>query len=248
MKIITTKTICIQDNQATIKNKTLEHFSGNTYTDKDSLYIYFEEKQIAIWNAFCSQERQTEALKERILTFDNITTFDKYITFLLNEAKQGGWINCAMIELARLDSNATAATLFQAREDYRARQAEKELQAKQERENKLQAELKAKNDKTQAEIKKALEQLAQAHAGQKVKIYNSELEHFDSDNFYTGKPSCIIEELIKAKGGKLPIKFLGWLREHCAYIAFENGKAVSYGYPKGHKSTSIFTHIQVLNA
>ena len=55
------------------------------------------------------------------------------------------------------------------------------------------------------------------------------------------------EQLAERYGVNLPIKLVGWLREHCGSIRLKadadcGGYFTQYYYDKGHKSTSIATY------
>lgn len=124
---------------------------------------------------------------------------------------------CGEIELA--------AQVIKARAAYRAKQ-------EQERKEREAREEKEKQEREEAERQEREQQLEQAEQALRAGKYIT-ASHF--------------EQLSEKYGVALPIKLVGWLREHCGSIRLEahpdcDGYFTQYYYDKGHKSTSIATY------
>ena len=118
-----------------------------------------------------------------------------------------------------------AAQVRTARAEYRAKQEQeqKEREARDEKE---------KQERDEAERQEREQQLEQAERDLRAGLFIS---------------PAYFEQLAEKYGVSLPIKFVGWLREHCGSIRLEahpecGGYFTQYYYDKGHKSTSIATY------
>lgn len=118
-----------------------------------------------------------------------------------------------------------AAQVRTARAAYRAKQeqGQKEREAREEKE---------KQERDEAERQEREQQLEQAERDLRAGKYIT-AAHF--------------EQLAERYGVNLPIKLVGWLREHCGSIRLKadadcGGYFTQYYYDKGHKSTSIATY------
>lgn len=118
-----------------------------------------------------------------------------------------------------------AAQVIKARAAYRAKQ-------EQERKEREAREEKEKQEREEAERQEREQQLEKAEQDLRAGKYIT-ASHF--------------EQLAERYGVALPIKLVGWLREHCGSIRLEahpecGGYFTQYYYDKGHKSTSIATY------
>lgn len=118
-----------------------------------------------------------------------------------------------------------AARVRAARAEYRAKQ-------EQERKEREAREEKERQEREEAERQEREQQLEKAEQDLRAGKYIT-ASHF--------------EQLSEKYGVALPIKLVGWLREHCGSIRLEahpdcDGYFTQYYYDKGHKSTSIGTY------
>lgn len=118
-----------------------------------------------------------------------------------------------------------AAQVIKARAAYRAKQ-------EQERKEREAREEKERQEREESERQEREQQLEKAEQDLRAGKYIT-ASHF--------------EQLSEKYGVALPIKLVGWLREHCGSIRLEahpdcGGYFTQYYYDKGHKSTSIATY------
>lgn len=138
----------------------------------------------------------------------------------------GTWTSNADALLCELCGKPDLAAKVRAnRAAYKARQAKEEQQRAAEEEQRRKTE-------AEAEQKRKTEELEQAERDLRAGKYIT-AAHF--------------EQLAERYGVNLPIKLVGWLREHCGSIRLKadadcGGYFTQYYYDKGHKSTSIGTY------
>ena len=138
----------------------------------------------------------------------------------------GKWVSNGDVLFCELHGEfALAEQTRAARGAYQAKR-EQERKEQEEREEKERQELLA------AERREQEKRLEQAESDLRAGKYIT-ASHF--------------EQLAERYGVALPIKFVGWLREHCGSIRLEahpecGGYFTQYYYDKGHKSTSIATY------
>ena len=118
-----------------------------------------------------------------------------------------------------------AAQVRTARAAYRAKREQEERE-------RAEREEKEKQEREEAERQEREQQLEQAERDLRAGKY------ITAANF---------EQLADKYGVTLPIKVVGWLREHCVSIRLNvdkeyGGYSTQYYYDKGHKSTSIATY------
>lgn len=117
-------------------------------------------------------------------------------------------------------------------EQTRAARAAYRIKREQERKEQEEREEKERQERAAAEQREREQQLEQADRDLRAGKY------ITASNF---------EQLAERYGVALPIKLVGWLREHCGSIRLEahpdcDGYFTQYYYDKGHKSTSIATY------
>lgn len=121
---------------------------------------------------------------------------------------------------------------FALAEQTRAARAAYRIKREQERKEQEEREEKERQERAAAEQREREQQLEQAErdlrAGKYITVAN-------------------FEQLAEKYRIALPIKLVGWLREHCGSIRLEahpecGGYFTQYYYDKGHKSTSIATY------
>lgn len=121
---------------------------------------------------------------------------------------------------------------FALAEQTRAARAAYRIKREQERKEQEEREEKERQERAAAEQREREQQLEQADRDLRAGKY------ITASNF---------EQLAERYGVALPIKLVGWLREHCGSIRLEahpdcDGYFTQYYYDKGHKSTSIATY------
>lgn len=121
---------------------------------------------------------------------------------------------------------------FALAEQTRAARAAYRIKREQERKEQEEREEKERQERAAAEQREHEQQLEQADRDLRTGKY------ITASNF---------EQLAERYGVALPIKLVGWLREHCGSIRLEahpecGGYFTQYYYDKGHKSTSIATY------
>lgn len=121
---------------------------------------------------------------------------------------------------------------FALAEQTRAARAAYRIKREQERKEQEEREEKERQERAAAEQREHEQQLEQADRDLRAGKY------ITASNF---------EQLAERYGVALPIKLVGWLREHCGSIRLEahpecGGYFTQYYYDKGHKSTSIATY------
>ena len=121
---------------------------------------------------------------------------------------------------------------FALAEQTRAARAAYRIKREQERKEQEEREEKERQERAAAEQREHEQQLEQADRDLRAGKY------ITASNF---------EQLAERYGVALPIKLVGWLREHCGSIRLEahpeyGGYSTQYYYEKGHKSTSIATY------
>lgn len=117
-------------------------------------------------------------------------------------------------------------------EQTRAARAAYRIKREQERKEQEEREEKERQERAAAEQREQEQQLEQAERDLRAGKYIT-AAHF--------------EQLAERYGVNLPIKLVGWLREHCGSIRLKadadcGGYFTQYYYDKGHKSTSIATY------
>lgn len=110
------------------------------------------------------------------------------------------------------------------------------------------AAYRAKQEQEQKEREVREEKERQERAAAEQREHEQQLEQAERD-LRAGKyiTAGHFEQLAERYGVALPIKLVGWLREHCGSIRLEahpecGGYFTQYYYDKGHKSTSIGTY------
>lgn len=121
---------------------------------------------------------------------------------------------------------------FALAEQTRAARAAYRIKREQERKEQEEREEKERQERAAAEQREHEQQLEQAERDLRAGKY------ITAANF---------EQLAEKYRIALPIKLVGWLREHCGSIRLEahpecGGYSTQYYYDKGHKSTSIATY------
>lgn len=121
---------------------------------------------------------------------------------------------------------------FALAEQTRAARAAYRIKREQERKEQEEREEKERQERAAAEQREREQQLEQAESDLRAGKYIT-ASHF--------------EQLAVKYGIILPIKVVGWLREHCGNIRLNvdkeyGGYSTQYYYDKGHKSTSIATY------
>lgn len=121
---------------------------------------------------------------------------------------------------------------FALAEQTRAARAAYRIKREQERKEQEEREEKERQERAAAERREREKRLEQAESDLRAGKYIT-ASHF--------------EQLSEKYGVALPIKLVGWLREHCGSIRLEahpdcDGYFTQYYYDKGHKSTSIATY------
>lgn len=121
---------------------------------------------------------------------------------------------------------------FALAEQTRSARAAYRIKREQERKEQEEREEKERQERAAAEQREREQQLEQADRDLRAGKY------ITASNF---------EQLAERYGVALPIKLVGWLREHCGSIRLEahpecGGYFTQYYYDKGHKSTSIATY------
>ena len=247
---ISTKILRYKNNGNDIEmvNKKLILAYGNVYfndsksyddEERKNYYVLSDDKKFAyplIENTRLPQSQILESLTQN--NYSQKTTcnfFDSKIT-------NNGYINNLDILFAEnCGKNDLVVRMRNYKNNWHIEKNQRELkehQAKEKQEElENQEKLKAKELKKQNDIKTAYEKIKN-----QKKLTATEFELL-----------CNIENI------KLPIKFLGWLREHCGSIKIENHKSdiseyvvgtnsyyTSYMYNKGHKSTSIYKYADML--
>lgn len=155
--------------------------------------------------------------------FPNRTTLLKLIAEAIRVGKwtsNGDALFCEMC-----GDYALAESVRKNREEYRQKQQAERAKEDAERERK-------RIEQKEAEQREHEQQLEQADRDLRAGKY------ITASNF---------EQLSEKYGVALPIKLVGWLREHCGSIRLEahpdcGGYFTQYYYDKGHKSTSIATY------
>lgn len=114
------------------------------------------------------------------------------------------------------------------------------------RENRAAIRAKKEADRVAEQEREEREKAERAAAEQRE--HEQQLEQAERD-LRAGKyiTAAHFEQLAERYGVNLPIKLVGWLREHCGSIRLKadadcGGYFTQYYYDKGHKSTSIATY------
>ena len=238
-------------NSVTTKNLiNLEHLAGNFYiqslTDYKILWFNFSGTDYAEKITTFNIEDSDNANATDFLKSNNMLDFDnkQYIKYLEKAIKANGWISKGNIFIAEiLGLPELAERLTANRLQYIARQEEKEKAEQERKDKEKQAHLKEKNEAEKIKIDKAINSIKES---EKARITNEEYYLFNEDNYFYGVQSCVFEKLFELQNIKLPIKLIGWMREHLFSVVFENKKAVQYQFSKGHKSTTIFNYLEQL--
>lgn len=242
MKILKYKN---DNNTVEVVNKNLEQIQGNIYyyttnNQDDIFYNYY----IKCKNDYCyplsiydykAPEQLTEAFKK----FENYS--EQEILEQIKQAKQDHkYINNLQILFVE------CMELFELAKELKTYKVEitKELELKREIERKLEED---KRQKEKLERNKAEEEKKQ----KELEIAYNKLREYKTITAYQ------FEILCNENNVKLPIKFVGWLREHCRTITitplnrqkyidkfgycpnFLYNYETNYSYVKGHKSSSI---------
>ena len=231
---------------ATLKNKTLQQVEGNIYyfteTDeyKNTTYFYY----IKCSNDVC-YPLTARTYKLTAKDIENCKDYNEQniLQHLKNCEQKGRFINNINIYFCELLGLTELAKHYK---EYRELYIKLQEQERKEEEQKRQ---KLEQEQQEREKQKELEKLEIA-----------------KEQFLNGKEITAeqFEILCNNYNIKIPIKVLGWMREHCGYISakkwnneqllkqyghipnFVNKYDVKYYYTKGHNSTSIASIIDKL--
>jgi hypothetical protein len=157
---------------------------------------------------------------------------EKYITWLTKKVANANWIGNADIALAMQIDAQKAAEFVSYRESYLTK---KDEQSEAQREERSEKERIA-NAKLIEEEKVMINNL--------LSVMQTGGEWYNEVSPISG--SSILNVIADQNEFVFPIKFKGWVNKNLHRLIFKDGECISYGFTKGHKSTTIFDYVKGL--